>query len=69
MLIRGQFSTSTATLFQNGGHLKISNSNKTRIYEPIWMKLSMQIVLAKSRPNFDDQHSKSFYFQNSFLKF
>ena len=35
MLIQGQFSTSTAILFQNGDHLKISNSNKKRIYEPI----------------------------------
>ena len=41
--------------FENGGLLKILNSFKTRIYEPIWTKLDTYIVLARSRPNFDDQ--------------
>ena len=40
MLIHGQFSASTAIMFQNDGHLKISNSNKSSIYDRIWMKLA-----------------------------
>ena len=41
MLNQVQRSVLTATLFQNGGHLKISNSNKTSIYKLIWRRLGM----------------------------
>ena len=55
MLCQVQFSASSAILFQNGDHLKISNLNKNLIYEPIGMKLAMHKALSKYYAKFNFQ--------------
>ena len=54
MLSKVQFSALTAILFQNGSHLKILNSNKNHICEPIWMKFDINKVFIKSSTKLTD---------------
>ena len=64
MLIQGQFSASTAILFQNGGHLNTSNSNKNHIYEPISMKLAIHKVITTCSSMVKFKPQRPIFFQN-----
>ena len=41
---------------QNGGDIKLSNSNKIRIYDIIWLKIAMHVAHTKVLTQFIDQH-------------
>ena len=58
MLSQVQFLALMVILFQNGGLLKNSNSNKSRIYQPIEMKLVVHKALPKCSTKFKFQLSR-----------